>query len=397
MVWRFVCLLALLVIPASVVLLSGSVRAQSDETADSARLITVYDRGVTRTFLTQEKTIGEALKSENIELDRHDTVEPAADEELVAPDYYVNIYRARPVIVVDGHKRIKTISAFQTAEQIAEDVGVKVFEGDVVTLRPLTNLVADGAGLELTIQRATQITLDLYGKKTKFRTISKTVGEMLSENNIVLGKNGRVSPSKKTPITKGMVVRVWREGKQTVTEDEKISYTTRIVYDVDRLYGYRKVQTKGKVGIRTISYEINVKQGEEISRKEIANIVTRKPTKQTVVIGLKNNGSGLSESRGAQYWKDSKGVEHRETYYDLNMGVVMQSCGKGGKYSVRPDGAKVDDEGYILIAASYANYPKCSLVETSMGLGKVYDTGGFALRYPHGFDIATDWSREDGI
>ena len=79
------------------------------------------------------------------------------------------------------------------------------------------------------------------------------------------------------------------------------------------------------------------------------------------------------------------------------MGVVMQACGQGGYYTVRPDGAKVDAQGYILIAANYARYPRCSIVETSLGPGKVYDTGGFALVHPEGFDLATDWTNYNGI
>ena len=51
----------------------------------------------------------------------------------------------------------------------------------------------------------------------------------------------------------------------------------------------------------------------------------------------------------------------------------------------------------IIVAANYGNYPKCSIVETSLGPAKVYDTGGFAARYPNGFDLATDWSIADGI
>jgi hypothetical protein len=130
---------------------------------------------------------------------------------------------------------------------------------------------------------------------------------------------------------------------------------------------------------------------------KIASIVTRNPTGQTEVIGIRNDGAGLTKSKGAQYWTDSKGISHRETYYDLNMSVVMQSCGQGGHYSVRPDGAKVDAQGYIIVAANFSRYPKCSLVETSLGTAKVYDTGGFASRYPDGFDLATDWSTADGI
>lgn len=110
---------------------------------------------------------------------------------------------------------------------------------------------------------------------------------------------------------------------------------------------------------------------------------------------FKPTPQSLTSSKGAQVFVDSNGVAHRETYYDLPMNVVMQHCG-GGDYSIRSDGAKIDKDGYVLVAANYRNYPKCSVVETSMGLGKVYDTGGFALRYPHGFDLATDWSKRDG-
>jgi hypothetical protein len=75
----------------------------------------------------------------------------------------------------------------------------------------------------------------------------------------------------------------------------------------------------------------------------------------------------------------------------------MQACGQGGYYTVRVDGVKVDRDGYAIIAANYGRYPRCSIVETSVGPGKVYDTGGFAAVHPDGFDIATDWSRADGI
>lgn len=105
--------------------------------------------------------------------------------------------------------------------------------------------------------------------------------------------------------------------------------------------------------------------------------------------------NALSRSKGAQIFTDSSGVAHRETYYDLPMNIVISACGPGD-YTIRYDGAKIDKDGYVLVAASYRVYPRCTVVETSMGLGKVYDTGGFALRYPHGFDLATDWSNNNG-
>lgn len=390
MVWRFI--LTLVLVTVFVINFGTAVSAQDKP----GRLIEVYDRGVTRVFISEEKTLGEALKSQDIVLDAQDTVEPSVDEELVATNYHVNIYRARPVIVVDGPVRIKTVSPYQTAEQIAESVGVTVYDGDTIKLTT-ANVSIDGVGLQLTITRAIPIVLDLYGKKTEIRTQGKTVGDMLKEKNITLGDNGRVSVPESTPISKGMKVRVWREGKQTISVDKEIEFATKIVYDADRPLGYRAVRHQGTIGIRSVTYQLEIKDGVEVSREEIANIVTRKATAQTIVIGIQNDGSGLTLSKGAQFYTDSKGVSHRETYYDLDMSRVMQSCGQGGQYSVRPDGAKVDGQGYVIIAASYSNYPRCSIVETSLGPAKVYDTGGFVTRYPHGFDLATDWSRADGI
>ena len=88
-------------------------------------------------------------------------------------------------------------------------------------------------------------------------------------------------------------------------------------------------------------------------------------------------------------------VERQETYYDLPMSGVMSFCGKSS-YSVRDDGAKVDEDGYVLVAANLSRYPRCSIVQTSLGAGKVYDTGGFAASNPEQFDLATDWSNHDG-
>lgn len=119
------------------------------------------------------------------------------------------------------------------------------------------------------------------------------------------------------------------------------------------------------------------------------------PPVDSLINRLKPTASALSSAKGAQLYTDSNGVAHRETYYDLPMNVVIGACGPGD-YTIRYDGAKVDKDGYVLVAANYGAYPRCSVVETSLGLGKVYDTGGFALRYPHGFDLATDWSNNNG-
>lgn len=381
----------ILIVTASLGLKSVVQAADTD-----SRVISVYDQGNDYQFITKEKTVGAALQAAGILLDTRDAVEPSLEEELVASNYQVNVYRARPITVVDGNIRRKVLSAHQTVTQIAHDADIILNDEDQADFELATNFSNDSAGQILTITRATPIQLDLYGKKTSLRTQASTIKEFLQEKDITLGNLDRLSHAVADKITKDMKLRIWREGIQTIAVDEEIAPSNRLIYDMNRPLGYRATQDKGRTGIRTVTYQIEIRDGQEVSRKKLNSIVSRDPHEKVEVIGLKNDGRGLTVNKGAQYFTDSRGVSHRETYYDLPMNVVMSACGQGGYYTVRPDGAKVDRDGYIIIAANYGNYPRCSVVETSLGPGKVYDTGGFAARHPHGFDLATDWTNRDG-
>lgn len=391
---RVVITAAILVTLFSFLIVSRAYAAEAN-TSRNGRLVTIHDRGQERVVLTKAQTVADALKGANISVGGEDVVEPNLTTKLVASGYTVNIYRARPVVVIDGAIRQKIMTAAQTPSAIVESAQSELRDEDNVTLAASQNIVADGAGVTLTIDRATEFTLKLYGKVSKAYTQATTVGDMIDKKGIKLAGSDTVSVRRDTPITAGMTVEIWREGVQTVTNEEEVNFAVRTVLDADREIGYRQVQTPGQKGTRDVVYEITAQAGKELNRKAIQSVVTKQPKEQIEIIGTKPGAKSLTKSKGAQYFTDSKGVSHRETYYDLPMNVVMGACG-GGTYTVRVDGAKVDKDGYILIAAHLGNYPRCSVVETSMGPGKVYDTGGFTAKHPHGFDLATDWSKADG-
>ena len=254
---------------------------------EGGRLISVHDRGKETVFLSQADTLADAFKEAGIEVDSHDAVEPGIDERLVASDYQVNIYRARPVTVIDGATRLKVMTPYQTAEQIIADVGIELYPEDVTSLTRSTDIVTDGAGLKLNIDRATSLVLDLYGKKTEVRTQATTVGEMLKEKGITLTENDRSSLDASTPITSGLEVRIWREGKHTISADEPVAFGTEKIKDADREAGYKAIQTAGVNGQRSVTYEVTIINGVEVSRTEIASIVTTQPQTQVEIIGSK--------------------------------------------------------------------------------------------------------------
>lgn len=106
----------------------------------------------------------------------------------------------------------------------------------------------------------------------------------------------------------------------------------------------------------------------------------------------KESGDLLTKQSGVYYYNDIQ----RETYYNLNMsGVVEIMRNKGYReedypYWVRDDGVKMLGD-YVMIAANLETHPRGSLVETSLGLAIVCDTGGFAKTYTNGVDIAVEW------
>lgn len=262
--------------------------AQADsESKSGERLIVVHDANGERGFMTRASTVREAIKEADIPLDKNDLVEPKLDETLVASSYDINIYRARPVTIIDGAISMKIMSAYRTPAQIVEHADMELRDEDIATMSLPAGATGGGA-IQLAITRAMPFTFVLYGKKTTAYTQEKTVAAMLKEKDITLGENDMLSVDANTLITANMVVELWREGKQTITQEEDVQFDTEQIQDVDRPASFREIRTPGVLGKRSVIYEIEMKNGEEISRKEIQSVVLTEPKKQVEVVGAKS-------------------------------------------------------------------------------------------------------------
>ena len=303
--------------------------AQGAGPSTEGRIITLHDDGVDKGFMTKQTTLREALKEAGVRLDARDRTEPGLDEKLVASSYQVNIYRARPVLIRDGSSETKIVTAYRTAKQIAKQAGITVHDADKTTLSPSKDPIADGTVEVMNIERATAFTFEFYGKVTQDYTMARTIGDMLKEKRITMGKDDGISPSVSTPITAGMTVKLWRNGVQTITAEEDVAFTTRQVKDADHEVGYKQVQTKGENGKRTVTYEINIQNGVEASRKEVNSNVTKQPVEQVEVVGTKfsNTFSGsfaealarLRSCESGGNYANTKNSKYRGAYqYDYS-------------------------------------------------------------------------------
>ena len=264
-------------------------RNSAKATGQGNKVLNVFENGKKTSFKTNAKTVREALKAQKIGFSKEDTVEPSLDDELTSADYSVNIYRAKPVVIEDGDSKIKVMTAAQTPRQIAQKSGIKIHNEDKLAFEQSGNILEDGVTNLLKITRAKQISVELFGKKEIFRTQSKTVADFLNEKKISLTKDDGINIDKNTAISNGLSFRIWRNGKQTVTVEEETNFAIETIQDANKDSSYKEIKEAGEKGSKSVTYEIEMQNGKEVSRKKINETEIKAAKKQVVIVGIKVN------------------------------------------------------------------------------------------------------------
>lgn len=238
------------------------------------------------------------------------------------------------------------------------------------------------------------VTIYDRGMKRTILTPADTVRDALQIASIAVEPQDVVEPSIDTKLTTSDADVIIYRSRLVSVADGNIRQTVMTVRqspnEILQEAGLKALDSKDTTAFRRTNSVLDGAPTELV----VSRAKKEDPKPAPVIFQPKPNA--LTSSKGAHVYVDAAGVAHRETYYDLPMNIVIRSCGAGGSYTIRSDGAKVDQDGYVLVAANYAAYPRCTVVDTSMGPGKVYDTGGFVVRHPYGFDLATDWTNYDG-
>lgn len=337
--------------------------------AGNERIITIHHDGQEQTIATDATTVAEVLSRTRVALGGYDTVEPALDTRLIAQNYNVNVYRARPVTIVDGVQRYHVMTPHTSAKKIAQSAGLQIYDEDVVDMQRIDDFVAEnGVGLKLTIARSVPVKMSLYGKMVDARTMATTVGGFLREKQITLGKDDGVAPAADAPIAAGLTVAVYRNGVQVVNEEQDVVFGTEQIQDADRDIGYRQVKQAGTKGRKLVTYQIELRDGKEIGRKEIQSVVTVQPKKQIEIVGTKRaQFSGTLEEAfaklraceaGGNYARVSSNGLYRGAYqYDISTWANYQ----GYKYPNEAPPAVQDQKAYETYKRrGWSPWPACS-------------------------------------
>ncbi len=276
--------------------------------ASDSHVVTVYVDGQERVVPTRAKNVEDLLKRLNIQVAGEDIVEPQKNTPILEDNFTINVYKARPVTIIDNGKKTTILTAHQQPRLTVEKAGIKLYPEDAVKAEGPVDLQEDSVISEkVFVDRALPAYLNLYGTGVEIRTRAKSVQELLEQKNVKLGPGDKVTPSLDTVLSANTQVFVIREGKEIRTEEVSTDPPVETIEDPTLTFGVTKVREPGAPGKKLVTYELDLQNGKEIGRKVIQEVLASNPVKKVVLKGTKPLVTG-----GKAEWLIAAGVSPSE-------------------------------------------------------------------------------------
>jgi len=260
------------------------------EGAKDVKIVELYVDDERQTVSTRAKNVEDLLNRLEIPIIEEDIIEPSMDTLIFEDNTQVNVYRARPVSVVDKGRTITVLSAQRAPRLIAEDAGLDLSREDIVEPAPVdqANPTLVEPAEKVLVTRAIEVQLNIYGVISKKKTTEKTVQAFLDANGLVVNEGATLQPDDtNTKITEGILIAINNVGIKTVTESEPIPFTSETREDPSLQIGESRVETTGVNGEQSTIYEITEQDGVEVGRRPLETVVTTQPIIEVIIRGKK--------------------------------------------------------------------------------------------------------------
>lgn len=232
-----------------------------------SHFVTIHDQGQSLTFKTSASSVKQALDRAKFSLDEFDRVEPDLDTIINADQFHINIYRAHPVIIIDGQTKKYLMTATRDPKIIASAAEITLYDGDELKLStPLPRLLQSGLA---------------------------TTYEVL------------------------------RHGGETITLEQPIPFVEKTLPTDDLLVGQSKLHQPGEDGLKVLKYRVNFKDGVEVSRTLISEQVTKSAVPRITAVGTKK--SIPPEWSTCAEWARAAGVSEDEL--PLALTIIYRESG----------------------------------------------------------------------
>ena len=192
----------------------------------------------------------------------------------------------KTVMIDDNGLNYKVTSGASTVAAVLAEKNLNLSaEDEVIPARDTAVL----PGMSITVNRQAAVKISVDGKTLEKHTLTKTVSDVLLENEVVLSPVDTVEPGLQTRLKDGLEILVTRRNTEKVTVEEPIEFTVVKEKDGKVAWGEEVLGQTGEEGIREVTYEIDYENGKEVKRVKLSSKITKRPMNKVVKIGTKIN------------------------------------------------------------------------------------------------------------
>ncbi|MHA7289296.1 ubiquitin-like domain-containing protein [Arthrobacter sp. MDT3-24] len=228
-------------------------------------------------------TVGQVVKSANVELKPADRVSPSADAK-VENGTVINVNMAKAVKVsLDGSEKTINTTAPDVAGLVTE---LGVASSSSVSVPKDAQLAVAGSFVSISTPKSVSIVAD--GKASTATTTAGTVAQVLEDAGITLGVDDRTSQPGNAHVVNNMVVKVSRvDTSQTAATTEDVAFDSMTTESAELLKGEKEVTQAGVAGKVDKSFKLVMVDGREASRTLVSETVSVQPVTEKVTVGTK--------------------------------------------------------------------------------------------------------------
>ncbi|HEU4668625.1 MAG TPA: transglycosylase family protein [Arthrobacter sp.] len=247
------------------------------------KTITLNVDGKVSSVQTFGGTVGQVVKSANLELNPADRVSPSIDAS-VQNGTVINVNKAKEVKVsLDGAEKTVSTTAQDVAGLVTE---LGVASASSVSVPKDAQLSVAGSYVSISTPKTVSIVAD--GQVDTATTTAATVGKVLEDAGLTLGANDRTSQPANAHVVNNMVIKVSRvDNSQTAVTSEDVPFETVTSESAELLKGEKEVTQKGAAGKLEKTFKLVLVDGREASRTLVSETVSVQPVAEKVTVGTK--------------------------------------------------------------------------------------------------------------
>jgi len=188
------------------------------------------------------------------------------------------------VVIKDGETAITVQTSKRTVGEVLAEQQITVDDIDFIS----AEADADIRSIDtIIIKRAIDVNIDTGGFIISVKSAKGTVADLLEEQSIFYDENDEITPGLSAPVTEGMTIEVARIDYAVVTKKEVLGYHVEETTSADIIRGNSEIVVEGVNGLANITYQVVLKNGEEIERHEESSEVLLEPVNKVVANGTK--------------------------------------------------------------------------------------------------------------